>query len=579
MPKLLKEATIAVEDKDFYKHGGIDPIGGIVRALKEIVIHRKLQGGSTITQQLIKSALLTNERTIQRKIREILLAFWAERLYSKDQILEMYLNQVPYGGTAWGIQTASQTYFGKNVSDLTLAESALLAGLPAAPTYYSPFGAHPEEAEIRKNQVLDEMVKNGKITQEDATNAKEEKITFAAQTTPIKAPHFVMYVKELLEQKYGLKKVERGGLRIITSLDLELEQKIEDILTKQLDELKSLSVGNGAVVVTNPKTGEILSMIGSKNYFDDKNSGNFNVTTSLRQPGSSIKAVTYTAALENGFTAASIIEDTPVSYPLPNQLPYTPVNYDGRFHGRVSLRKAFANSYNIPAVKVLNKIGLDKMISYGRSMGIQSWNDTSRFGLSLTLGAGEVTMLDMARVYGTLANYGKTHPLIPILSISSYEGQVLEETKNVTGTQVVKPETAYIVSNILSDNETRSDAFGRNSKLEIPGKTVAVKTGTSNDKRDNWTIGYTPSYVVTVWVGNNDNSPMNPVLTSGITGATPIWNEVINELLAGKNDEPFATPSGIISLPCYGRKEYFITGTQPQGGCPTIPPETPTPTP
>lgn len=579
IPEQVKEATIAIEDQDFYLHNGIS-VRGILRALRETIFNNKIQGGSTITQQLIKSALLSPEVKLTRKIKEVVLAFWAERLYSKNEILEMYLNQVPYGGTAWGVEAASQTYFGKSVTELNLAEAAILAGLPQAPTEYSPFGSHPEKAYERQKEVLRRMVEDRYITQKQEQEALSTPMAFAQPRTALYAPHFVMYVKNLLEQKYGPRLVEQGGLRITTSLDISLQEKAEDILQNEITSLASLRVGNGAALVTDPNTGEILAMVGSKNYFDIAAEGNVNVTTSLRQPGSSIKVVNYAAALENGFTAASIIYDSPIVYRIPGSPSYAPVNYDGTFHGPTPLRYALANSYNIPAVKVLAKIGVQTMIDTGRLMGITSWQDESRYGLSLTLGGGDVTMLEMAKVFGTLANEGRRVDLMPILEVSDYTGRIIEKNKPKTGVAAVKPEVAWIVSNILSDNTARIAAFGPNSSLVIPNKTVSVKTGTSNDKRDNWTVGYTPSYVVSVWVGNNDNSPMNPYLTSGVTGAAPIWRDIMTELLKDKPNEVPAKPDGVISIPCYfGRPEYFVAGTEPAGGrCGPIPSATPSAT-
>ena len=354
IPKFVQEATIAIEDKNFYRHPGFS-FSGILRAARETLLNHRIQGGSTITQQLIKSALLSPEVTITRKLKELILAFWAERIYTKDQLLEMYLNQVPYGGTAWGVEAASQTYFGKSVKNLNLAEATLLAGLPAAPSEYSPFGTHPEKAFERQRETLRRMKEDRYISEQEETDALATPIRFAAQNTAIRAPHFVMYVKNLLEKTYGPRLVEQGGLRITTSLDLSIQEKVEDILKNQIDSLASLSVGNGAALVTSPKTGEILAMVGSRDYFDATHDGNVNVTTSLRQPGSSIKAINYAAALENGFTAATILDDSPVVYQSPGSPPYSPVNYDGAFHGRIPLRVAFANSFNVPAVKTLAK--------------------------------------------------------------------------------------------------------------------------------------------------------------------------------------------------------------------------------
>lgn len=569
VPKFVKDATIAIEDSDFYNHKGYSP-KGIIRATIHNLTQDTLEGGSTITQQLIRSALLTPEKTLKRKIEEVLLAAWAEKIYSKEQILEMYFNQVPYGGTAWGIEAASQTYFGKSVKELTLSEAAILAGLPAAPSRYSPFGMHPELTKQRQEEVLDRMAYLGYIAQEEVEKVKSEPLRFKTPRVAITAPHFVMYVKNLLEQFYGPKIVANGGLRVTTSLDLSIQQIAQEAVTEQVENLRSLLVGNGAALVTNPQTGEILAMVGSSDYFDNERHGNVNVTLSLRQPGSSIKVVNYAAALKLGFTATSLINDTPVIYKAVGQPSYTPVNYDGRYHGTVTLRRALASSYNIPAVKILDRIGVKTMIEQGRLMGITSWNDEARFGLSLTLGGGEVTMLDMAKVYGTLADNGIRRELNPFLKITNYKGETLSIPISNNTVKAVTPEIAFIISNILSDNNARTPAFGPNSSLVIPGKTVSVKTGTSDNKRDNWTIGYTPDYLASVWVGNNDNTPMNPQLTSGVTGATPIWNEIMSKLLADKLDKTFTVPNGIVMMPCYGKLEYFVRGTEPKGGCPII---------
>ncbi|OGG24161.1 hypothetical protein A3A79_03140 [Candidatus Gottesmanbacteria bacterium RIFCSPLOWO2_01_FULL_43_11b] len=572
IPLSIQNATIAIEDKDFYLHNGIS-LRGILRAIKEIVLNKNIQGGSTITQQLIKSALLTPEVTVSRKIKEMLLAFWAERLYTKEQILEMYLNQVPYGGTSWGIEAAAQMYLGKSVSDVNLAEAALLAGLPAAPTTYSPYSAGFESAMHRQREVLRRMVEDGYVSDEEAGIALATQIHILPPHNGIRAPHFVMYIKEMLEARYGSRLVQRGGLRVKTTLDSGLQEMAEIVVQTHIDSLSGLAVGNGAALITNPKNGEILAMVGSRDYFDMEKQGNVNVTTSLQQPGSAIKVVNYAAALESGFSAATLITDSPVSYTTPGSPTYAPVNYDGRFHGTIPLRYALGNSYNVPAVKTLAKIGVSKMIEKGRMMGIDSWQDENRYGLALTLGGGEVTMLDMAEVFGTLANLGNRVDLQPILEITDYTGRVLERNHSQKTLSAVKTDVAWILTNILSDNQARTSAFGTNSLLQIPGKTVAVKTGTSNDKRDNWTIGYTPSSVVTVWVGNNDNSPMHPTLTSGVTGAAPIWHDIMINLLKDKSDEPFPMPETIVSIPCYyGRAEYFIRGTEPSSGhCTPIP--------
>lgn len=584
IPKQVIQATIAIEDKNFYTHQGFS-LTGIARAARETMFHGRVQGGSTITQQLIKSALLTPEVTVSRKIKEVILAFWAERLFTKNQILEMYLNQVPYGGTAWGIESAAQTYFNKSAKDLTLAEAAILAGLPAAPSEFSPFGTHIDRAFSRQGEVLRRMVEDRYITETQAREALAQEIHFARPRIGIRAPHFVMYIKELLERRYGPRLVERGGLRIKTSLDLSIQERVEEIVNSTISKLTYLRVGNGAAVVTNPKTGEILAMVGSRDYFDSSREGNVNVTVALRQPGSSIKVVTYAAAMEKGFTAASILDDSPVSYPQIGAPPYTPVNYDSKFHGFVPLRYALGNSYNIPAIRTIAAIGVPAVIEKGRAMGITSWIDESRYGLALTLGGGEVTMLDMASVFGTLANVGTRVDLLPITEVSDYTGRILEKNNSIEHRDVVKPEVAWIIGNILNDNNARSQAFGPNSLLVVPGKTVSVKTGTSNDKRDNWTIGYTPTIMTAVWVGNNNNAPMDPYLTSGVTGAAPIWHDIMVEILKDRQDETLPRPDGVVSVPCYyGRPEYFVRGTEPaRGQCAPLPTprpsESPTPTP
>lgn len=585
IPDYLKKATIAIEDKDFYKHGAVSPFGGILRALKEIALNRRLQGGSTLTQQLVKSALLTPERTLQRKIRESVLAVLAERIYSKDQILEMYLNQVPYGGTAWGVEAASQKYFGKHVKDLSLGESTLLAGLPAAPTAYSPFGAHPELARERQEEVLKRMVEDDYITEDQARQAKEEKPSFALQRTDIRAPHFVMYVKDQLVRTYGEKMVEQGGLKVTTTLDLELQDFAQETIASEVAKLKKLDVGNGATLVTRPATGEILAMVGSKDYFDQENDGNVNVTLSLRQPGSAIKPVNYAVGLLKGYTPATVFIDQKTCFPNPGQTPYCPVNYDGQFHGAVQMRFTLGNSYNIPAVKMLKLNSVEAMIATASAMGITTFTDLSRYGLSLTLGGGEVKMTEMAVAFGVFANAGIKKDLIPIIKVETPGGKILEENKfpeinsslAIDGPRILPPEVTYLISHMLLDNNARASAFGTDSYLAIRGHpAVSVKTGTTNDKRDNWTIGYTPSFLAVTWVGNNDNSPMNPALTSGVTGAAPIWNKIMTRILKGQPDEWPKMPQAIVGveicassgkLPgdsgCPTRYEYFIRGTQP----------------
>ncbi|MEK7160356.1 MAG: transglycosylase domain-containing protein [Patescibacteria group bacterium] len=559
IPANLKNATIAIEDKDFYKNPGID-INAIIRASIANLSGRPIQGGSTITQQLIKSTLLTPEKTIKRKIKEIILAFWAEKIYSKNEILEMYFNQVPYGGTAWGIEAASETYFGKNVKDLSLAQSAFLAGLPQSPTIYSPYEGS-NFWQKRQKEVLNKMQELKYITKKQELEALSENLVFQTPQIPIYAPHFVMYVKNLLIQKYGLALVEKGGLNVITTLDLMLNEKVADIVREEVDNNNYLNLTNGAALVTNPATGEVLAMVGSRDY-NDPNDGNVNLTTALRQPGSSIKVVTYAAALSNGFTAATILDDSPVTYNSPGAPPYSPVNYDGAFHGKIPLRIAFANSFNVPAVKTLQKIGIPEMVATAKNMGITTWGDPSQYGLSLTLGAAEVKMTELATVYGTISNLGKRVNLNPIIRVTNYKGDMFDNNNKVLAKQVLDPGVAYIIANILADNRARSFEFGTNSPLNIPNRTVSVKTGTSDNKRDNWTIGFTKSFLVAAWVGNNDNSPMSQSLASGITGAAPIWNRVMTAILPNVSDALQKMPDNIVVKTCYGVPEYFIKGTE-----------------
>lgn len=586
IPKQMQQATIAIEDRNFYNHGAID-LRGIARAFVFTVFRKQIQGGSTLTQQLVKNSLLTPERTIIRKVKEIILAYATELLYSKDKILEMYLNQTPYGGTAWGIEAASQTYFGKHAKDLTLSESALLSGLPEAPTTFSPFGAHPELAKKRQKQVLEAMTEEGYITKEQASKAYDEPLNYKRFASEIKAPHFVLYVKDLLIKKYGEKTIEEGGLRVITSLDLDIQNYTQDTVASEVAKLKRYNASNGSAMVADPATGEILAMAGSRDYFDKNIDGNVNVTIAHRQPGSSIKPINYATGLIQGYTAATPFIDEKTCFPNQGGKLYCPVNYDGKFHGVVQMRYALGNSFNIPAVKMLKANTIPSMIATASAMGITTFTNSENYGLSLTLGGGEVTMLDMVQSFGVFANGGYRIDLHPILKITNRNGKILEEYKPpkspIFGKKILPPGVSFIISDILADNNARLTEFGSNSALRIPKKTVSVKTGTTNDFRDNWTIGYTPSFVVASWVGNNNNDPMNG-LASGVTGAAPIWNQIMSHLLEDRPDEPMQKPPDVIqksicaltgSLPsknnesqeenqqvCQTRFEYFIKGTE-----------------
>ena len=582
LPKNIVDATISIEDKDFYKHYGFS-VTGMLRAVYKIVFEGKLEGGSTLTQQLVKNSLLTPERTIKRKIREFVLSMVVETIYTKDQILEMYLNQIPYGSTAYGIESASELYFNKSVKDISLAEATLLAGLSQAPTKFSPFGAHPEYAKERQSTVLRRMVEDKKISQEEADKAFEEELKYA-EFSPTKAPHFALWVKEQLVEKYGEKMVEQGGLRVTTTLDLDLQEFAQDAVATEVGKLIKQNVGNGALIATRPKTGEIIAMVGSKDYFAEDEDGKVNVTLAKRQPGSSIKPINYALALKDGkITAATALADVPTCFTVAGQPSYCPVNYDGNFHGLTQVRFALGNSYNIPAVRVLALNTVENLVDFAKSMGLTTLQDPKNYGLSLTLGGGEVRPYDMAVAFGVFANQGIKQPLISILKVEDWKGKVYEEIKpneiELSGERVLSPEVTFLISHILYDNNARSQAFGTSSFLVVKGHPeVSVKTGTTNDRRDNWTVGFTPLGTVVTWVGNNDNSPMSGAV-SGVSGASPIWNKVMKFLLdeaeKGKYDEneeghawPLQ-PEGVI-----GKNICSVTGLLPSGdegnpGCPT----------
>lgn len=568
IPKYMQDATIAIEDRSFYQHGAID-MRGILRAAYSTLIHKQIQGGSTLTQQLVKNSLLTPQQTIQRKVKEIILAFATEMMYTKKQIIEMYLNQVPYGGTAYGVEAAAHTYFGKDISKLDLAQMAFLAALPEAPSELSPYGSHPELGIARQHEVLEQMYEQGYITKQQRNQATNEKLTFVKITNPIKAPHFVFYVRDLLIKKYGLATVQEGGFKVITSLDLNIQNMAQHAVTKEVAAVAQYHVGNGAALVTDPATGEILAMVGSKNYYDP-NGGNVNATLALLQPGSSIKPINYAVGLMNGYGASTPFIDEPVCFPDPPNKPYCPHNYDMKWHGVVQMRYALANSINIPAVEMLKLNGIPAMIATGSAMGITTFGKPSDYGLSLTLGGVEIRMVDMATAYGVFANQGYRVDLHPILKITDRKGNVIEQynppASPIFGKKVLPSSVAFIISDMLADNKAREMEFGPNSALHIPGQYVSVKTGTTNDYRDNWTIGYTPSYVVAAWVGNNDHSPMSGVVT-GITGAAPIWNDIMSNLLKGKPPQIPQKPPDVFG-------EYVCTTTgliasKSAGGCPT----------
>jgi len=569
VPKHVQLATLAAEDAEFYMHPGFS-IRGMLRAITKNLKEGKLEGGSTITQQLVKNALLSSEKTFIRKARELILSVGVELTYEKDQILEMYLNEVNYGGTVYGIEEAARHYFGKNVENLTLSESAMLAGLPKSPTKFSPFGGNPDLAFARQREVLYLMKVNKFITEEEENKAINQRLSFIANKQNILAPHFVMYIKEKLVDMYGEEMVLTGGLSVTTSLDLNIQLLAEEAVKEEIDKLKNLNVGNGAVVILNPKTFEILAMVGSKDYFDIQNGGNVNVTVRPRQPGSSIKVINYAQALSGNYTLATIVDDTPITYIIKGQPPYSPKNYDNTYRGKMTVRQALAQSRNIPAVRILASYGVSEMIDLGQKMGITTWNDRSRFGLSLTLGGGETKLLDLASVYAVIANYGKGKQIKDILEVKNNNGKILYSKNNFeeNGEQVIDPRVSYLLIDVLKDNIARSPAFGANSMLVIPNHPeVAVKTGTSNNLKDNLTIGFSQDFVVAVWVGNNNGSPMARI-ASGITGAAPIWNRIMKSLLFDKESVEWPTPQGLVYKECFSRKEWFLE--EKQLSCPKI---------
>jgi len=580
IPIYLREATISIEDKNFYTHGGFDPLG-MLRGFLRIFTTGRAEGGSTLTQQLVKNALLTNDRTIIRKIKEFVLSVEIERKYSKDQILQMYLNEVPYGGTAWGVGAAAETYFGKDVKDLGLTESAILAGMPQSPSTYSPYSATPKAYIQRTKDVLRRMREDGFITsdQEKSADSQLSSISFQPRGAGFKAPHFVQYVEKILETTYGQAAVEQGGLQVTTTLDLALQEKAQQAVTDEIAKVEKQHITNGAAVVLNPETGEIMAMVGSKNFSDPNYDGQVNVTTSLRQPGSSFKPFTYVTAFKKGFTAATLLMDVPTTFPGGiGQPDYNPVNYDGKFVGPIQVRYALANSRNVPAVKMLAMTGIKDVLQTATDMGITTLPPTldtlKRVGLSLTLGGGEVRLLDMADAYSAFVNKGQRVDPVAILKVTDVNGKTLEDNHPQKGKNVLREEQAFIIDSILSDNNARSATFGVNSLLNVAN--VMVKTGTTNDKRDNWTIGGNDNAMVGVWVGNNDNSPMLNV-ASGISGASPIWHDIILQALKGKPQVTFTKPDGVSQVdvdsvsgfPAHdgfpSRSEFFVKGTEPVG--------------
>lgn len=568
IPLIVRQATIAAEDHDFYVHKGVS-VKALIRAVITWVRGGNLTGASTLTQQLVKNVYLTPERTIDRKLREMVLALRVEQQYTKDQILELYLNRVSYGGTAYGIEEAAHEYFGKSIKNVTLSEAAFLASLPQNPSA----SKDPEDTtlKLRRDAVLTQMKALGFIDQNELTSSQSEAIAFHPEPLFTTAPHFVMYMRELLMNRFGSRVVFHGGLTVKTSLDPAIQEIAQNAVNAELTKLAKLHVTNAGVLVLSVPTGEILAMVGSRDYNDFSHGGNVNTTTSIRPPGSSIKLINYTYALSHGYTPASVLDDSPVSFKLAGSPPYTPQNYDGTYHGKMPLRQALAQSRNIPAVRVLASYGVGNMIEMGRKMGITTWNEQNKYGLSLTLGGGGVTLLDLSSAYLTIAKMGTRVALTPTTAIYDMHGKRIQPIcihSDCSSEQVVDPRVAFQLIDILSDNSARTPAFGPNSALVIPGHPeVSVKTGTSNDLRDNLTVGFNQDYLVAVWVGNNDNSPMSRV-ASGVTGASPIWNSIMTKLLKDTPSKPWSAPQGLVQLAlCGGKKEWFIDGTAPKFAC------------
>lgn len=556
LPPMLVDATLAAEDAEFYQHRGFD-IPGIVRSVFQIVLKGNLQGGSTLTQQVVKNTLLTTERTLPRKVKELILSVQIENRYSKQEILQMYFNEAPYGGQAWGVEAASLSFFGKSVREVTPSEAVFLAGMPQSPSAYL---ADPAAAEDRRLTVINLMEKNGwvdaqkqhhTLSKEEAESLRKDVPKIAAIRQSIRAPHFVWHIRNQLEERYGKEMVQGGGLKVTTTLDLELQDKMQEIVTDEVAKAKGLLVGNGALVALKPDSGEILAMVGSHDYFDEEHDGNVNVTTRQRQPGSALKPLVYVTGFKKGYSPSTMLMDVLTPFPGgANLAEYKPQNYDGKYRGPVQVRYALANSLNVPAVKMTQLVGIDAVLQTAYDMGLSTLAPTaenrSRLGLSVSLGGGDVTLLEMTGAYSVFANKGVKQDIVGILKVEDREGEVLDEFKLIPGKQVLTPEDAYLISHILSDDPARAMVFGTGSLLKIPGYDVAAKTGTTDDKRDNYAMGYTPEIAIGAWVGNNDNTPMHPTLSSGVTGASPIWHRAMQAYLSGKPNKPFERPSGIV---------------------------------
>jgi len=564
----LIQATIATEDADFYRHPGFDPIAILKAVYRNLSAGETVSGASTITQQLARNLLISPEerfeRSYWRKIKEVILAFEITRRYPRDTILEIYLNEINYGSLAYGAEAAAETYFGVSAADLTLGQAAFLAGLPQSPATYDVFGGGRDRALARQREVLRLMVEQGYISQAEAEAAAAEIAGYEFQppvaTDVIPAPHFVAYVRQVMEETYGPESLYRGdGYRIYTTLDPELQALAEQTVADGVARLADRNATNGALVAIEPSTGYILAMVGSADFYNEEIDGQVNVALRERQPGSSIKPLTYIATFEQGWTPATLIWDLETEFPDGANPPYVPRNYDERFHGPVLVRDALANSYNIPAVKALQFIGIPALKEMAARLGITTLTRED-YGLSLTLGGGEVRLLELTGAYAVFANGGVRVPPTPILRIEDSRGNVLVDNSGRAGEQVVRPEHAYLITSILSDRQARCPAFGCPNSLEL-SRPAAAKTGTTNDYRDAWTIGYTPDLVVGVWVGNSDNSEM--VNLPGSLGAAPIWHDFMEAALQGRPVRNFVRPEGIVEM-----EICADSGTQPSQYCP-----------
>ncbi|MDO8523161.1 MAG: PBP1A family penicillin-binding protein [bacterium] len=547
IPKNIKNATIALEDDSFYRHYGFRPLS-FIRAVINNTLHGSYaQGGSTITQQVVKNTLLTGEKTVTRKLKEIILAFKLERKYSKDEILNLYLNQIPYGSGTYGIEAASQTFFGKHAKDLTTLEAAYLASTPNAPSYYSPYGKHVSELDARAKFTLKRMNDLGHLTKEEYEAALKDKIKFSpARTQGIIAPHFVIEVRDELNKRFGEDDIATGGFKVITTLDTSLQQKVEEVVKNHAGDIeKSFNAHNEGVVAIDPKTGDILAMMGSRDYFDTDHEGNFNITTAHRQPGSSIKPFVYATAFKEGLTPETTVFDVPTEFnpscdyngvasPGGDQNKcYHPQNYDEKFRGPISLREALAQSLNVPSVKVLYLAGLNNALSTIKDFGITSLDEPDRYGLTLVLGGGEVSLLELTSAYGVFANDSVRNSSRYILRVENSSGQAILQSET-SPTEVIDKNISRAITDILSDNKARGSEFG--TALEFPGKKVSVKTGTTNNYRDAWIVGYTPDIVIGAWAGNNNNTPMEKKIAGFIVA--PWWHEIMDYALA------YMPPSG-----------------------------------